>query len=164
MPMWGDPNVFCAEDHLPVPLQVRSKRFCAEDRGFLSERTFQESTLASLAVVLRTCTGRHVYWHCGITPGLVSWHEFVCMARSVRVSSVRRLVSVMLWLRCSRFFLVGFRFCPAVCCDGFAIRCCLLCFVGVGPVSRDACMNWARVYLRNAPVHALGPGFGQAEA
>ena len=43
----------------------------------------------------------------------------------------------------ARVFIVGFRFCPTVCCDGFAIRCCLLCFVGVGPVSRDACMNWA---------------------
>ena len=36
--------------------------------------------------------------------------------------------------------------------------------VGAGPVWKDACMDWARVYLRNAPVHALGPELDQAEA
>ena len=73
-----------------------------------------------------------------------------------------RRVSVLLVAPLLEFSLSVFGFCPTVCCDGFAIRCCLLCFVGIGPVSRDTCMNWARVYLRNAPVHALGPGLGQA--
>ena len=55
-------------------------------------RSISESTLVSLAVVLRTCACRHVYWRCGITPGLqVSWHVFVCLARSVLVSTVRKL-------------------------------------------------------------------------
>ena len=75
------------------------------------KRIISESTLASLAVVLKTCTCRHGYWHCGITPGLqVSWHEFVCMARSVRVSSVRRLVNVMLVAPLLEFSLSVFDF------------------------------------------------------
>ena len=91
---------------------MRSKRFCAEDQGFFSEAVFQKH--ASLAVVLGTYTCRHDYWHCVITPGLqVSWHEFVCMARSVLVSTVRRLVRRCWRLLCSRFlFLVGFRIGP----------------------------------------------------
>ena len=39
----------------------------------------------------------------------------------------------------------------------FGVLCSI--FVGVGPFSRDAYMNWARVYLRNAPVHALTPSW-----
>ena len=89
------------------------------------------------------------------------------MARSVldvlrsKAWSVFLLAAPLLEVSFScRFFEFVLRFAVMV----VAIRCCLLCFVGVGPVSRDPCMNWARVYLRNAPVHALGPGLGQAEA
>ena len=68
-------------------------------------------------------------------------------------------------LRCSRFhFLVGFSSLSYVCCDVVAIRCCLLCFVGAGPVWKDACMDWARAHLRNAPVQAPGSEVDQAEA
>ena len=57
----------------------------------------------------------------------------------------------------ARVFIVGFRFCPTVCCDGFVIR--FVCSVSlVLARSRDAGIYWTRVYLRNAPVHALGPG------
>ena len=56
------------------------------------------------------------------------------MARSVRVSSVRWLVNVMLVAPLLEFSLSVFGFCPTVCCDGFVIRCCLLCFVSVDTV------------------------------
>ena len=65
---------------------------CGGSRLPFGSGIFSESTLASLAVVLGTYTCRHDYWHCVITPGLqVSWLGFVCMARSVLVSSVRKL-------------------------------------------------------------------------
>ena len=87
------------------------------------------------------------------------------MARSVLVSTVRKLGLRYVAAPLLRFsFLVGFSSLSYVCCDVVAIRCCLLCFVGAGPVWKDACIDWARVYLRNAPVHALGPGLDQAEA
>ena len=146
---------------------MRSKRFCAEDRGFLSETEFSESTLVLLAVVLRVCTSRLVYWRCGVIPGLqVSWHVFVCLARSVLVSAVRKLGQRCVAAPLLRvfIFLSVFRVCPtfAVMLLLFGAVCSV--FVGVGPVSRDACMNWARVFLRNAPVHALGPGLDLVEA
>ena len=130
------------------------------------KRNFSKSTLASLTVVLGTYTCPHDYWHCVITPGLqVSWHEFVCMARSVLVSTVRRLVRRCWRLLCSRFHLSSWvSSWSYVCCGVVAIRCCLLCFVGAGPVWKDACMDWARAYLRNAPVQAPGPELDQAEA
>ena len=129
------------------------------------KRNISRSTLASLAVVLRTCTCRHGYWHCG-SPldcrfrGMI----FVCMTRSVLVSTVRTLdqrllvaplleVSFSCWFSCLSY----------VCCDVVAIRCCLLCFRWYWP-SLEGSMDWARAYLRNAPEHALGPGLVQAEA
>ena len=88
------------------------------------------------------------------------------MARSVLVSTVRKLGQRYVGGSVARgfIFLVGFSSLSYVCCDVVAIRCCLLCFVGAGPVWKDACMDWARAYLRNAPVHALGPELDQAEA
>ena len=61
-------------------------------------------------------------------------------------------------------FSCDFRVCPtfAVMLLLFGAVCSV--FVGTGPVWKDACMDKARVYLRNAPVHALGPGLVQAEA
>ena len=110
---------------------MRFKRFCAEDRGFLSEAVFQRH--ASLAVVLGTYTCRHDYWHCVITPGLqVSWHEFVCMARSVLVSTARRLGERYVGGSVARGFIFlsvfFFRVCPT-----FAVM--LLLFGAVCSVS-----------------------------
>ena len=94
----GDPNVFVRRIESSFRRQSISK-----------------SALVSLAVVLRTCTCRHVYWRCGITPGLqVSWHVFVCLARSVLVSTVRKLGQRCVAAPLLRvfFFLSVFRVCP----------------------------------------------------
>ena len=160
--LFGRSKRFRAEDHLPVPLNkcdpnVSVRRIEASFR----KRNISKSTLASLAVVLRTCTCRHGYWHCG-SPldckfrGMI----FVCMARSVLVSTVRTLGQRLCGGSVARgfLFLVGFRVCPtfAVMLLLFGAVCSV--FVGTGPVWKEACMDWARAYLRNAPVHALGPG------
>ena len=90
---FGRSKRFRAEDHLPVPLETAIQTFlCGGSRLPFGDGVFQSRHCFSLAVVLRTCTCRHVYWRCGITPGLqVSWHVFVCLARSVLLSTVRRL-------------------------------------------------------------------------
>ena len=54
------------------------------------------------------------------------------MARSVRVSSVRRLVYVMLVAPLLEFSLSVFDFVLRFAVVVLYIRCCLLCFVGVG--------------------------------
>ena len=100
----GDPNVSCGGSFAGAFCKCDPNVSVRRIEASFRKRNFSESTLASLAVVLGTYTCRHGYWHCVITPGLqVSWHEFVCMARSVLVSSVRRLVRRCWLLLCSRF-------------------------------------------------------------
>ena len=130
----GDPNVFVRRIFCPCLCRVRSKRFCAEDRGFLSGADISESSLASLAIVLElelvamftgTVGSPLDCEFCGMSlcawPGLSGCPPFLA-GRCYVGGSVARV------------FIVGFLFCPTVCCDGFVIRCCLLCFVEVGTV------------------------------
>ena len=88
------------------------------------------------------------------------------MARSVLVSTARRLGERYVGGSVARgfIFLSVFSSLSCVCCDVVAFRCCLLCFVGAGPVKMVACMDRAKAYLRNAPVQAPGPELDQAEA
>ena len=67
------------------------------------------------------------------------------------------------WLRCSSFHC-RFSFLSYGLLWWFCYSVLFALFRWCWHGSRDACMNWARVYLRNAPVHALGPGLDQDEA
>ena len=165
--LFGRSKRFRAEDHLPVPLASAIQTFlCGGSKlpfgsgVFQSRHSFRLPLSLGLALVAMFTGAVGSPLDCKFRgmclcawPGL-SW----CLPFASLVRDMWRL-------RCSSFhFLVGFSSLSYVCCDVVAIRCCLLCFVGAGPVWKDACMDWARIYLRNAPVHALGPGLDQAEA
>ena len=85
------------------------------------------------------------------------------MARSVRVSSVRWLVNVMLVAPLLEFSLsvlvFVLRFAVMVLLFG------VVCSVSLVLTRFEGRLyELGRVFLRNAPVHALGPGLDQDEA
>ena len=95
---------------------MRSKRFCAEDRGFLSEAEhFRVDTRFACRCPWYLHLSPWLLALC-VPPGLqVSWHVFVCMARSVLVSTVRRLGQRYVGGSVARgfIFLSVFRVCPS---------------------------------------------------
>ena len=122
---FGRSKRFRAEDHLPVPLASAIQTFlCGGSRLPFGSRTFQGRHSLRLPLSFRLALVAMFFWHCGITPGLqVSWHEFVCMARSVLVSSGRKLGQRYVGGSVARvfIFLSVFRVLSYVCCDVVAI-------------------------------------------
>ena len=88
----GDPNVFVRRIICPCLWRVRSKRFCAEDRGFLSEADFQSRHSLRLPLSLVLTLVAMVTGTVG-SPLVCRFRgmSFVCMTRSVLVSTVRTL-------------------------------------------------------------------------
>ena len=164
--LFGRSKRFRAEDHLPVPLASAIQTFlCGGSRLPFGSGLFQSRHSLRLPLSL-------VLTPVAIVTGTVGSPldcrfrdmSFVCMTRSVLVSTVRTLVQSLVCGSVARgFFFLWFSCLSYVCCDVVAIRCCLLCFRWYWP-SLEGSMDWARAYLRNAPVHALGPGLVQAEA
>ena len=128
---------------LPVVFVGRSKRFCAEDRSFLSEAgqlPFRVDTrfdlplsLGLALVAMFTASvgsplvckfrGMSLCVHGQVCPGVLRSQAGQChVGGSV-----------------ARVFVVGFRFCPTVCCDGccFSVLVCSVSLV-LGPVSRES--------------------------
>ena len=161
---FGRSKRFRAEDHLPVPFASAIQTFLCGGSRLPFGSGFSETRFAC------RCP-----WYLHLSPWLLalcghpwiaSFVACVCVHGQVCLGVHRsQASSVICWrLRCSRFlFLVGFSCLSYVCCGVLAIRWCLLCFRWYWP-SLEGSMDWARAYLRNAPVQAPSPELDQAEA